>query len=164
MNPSHCGITIGNDSEASLSRNIITGSRYHGIRCTGGKILADSNLVIVNNVILRSSYAGLAIADTARTDIENNIIAENERGVVGFSSDKGKEPSVRLRGENIAYENATQTEGIKMPSELIGLDPQFEDPDSGLFSTTADDAKNMGLTNPADLQALWKKWGEATNR
>ncbi len=204
IKPGHCGITIGGGSSATLTRNTITGSRYHGIRCTGGEIIADSNLVIanknrgfyignksatgtlsnnliidnatginvfanskltiVNNVILRSSYAGLAIADTARTDIENNIIAENERGVVGFSSDKGKEPSIRLRGENIVYGNITQTEGIKLPSELIGLDPQFEDPENGLFSLGADATKGMGLSNPTDMQVLWNKWQEATSR
>ncbi len=203
-NPGHCGITIGNGSSARLNRNVVTGSRYHGIRCTGGEIFADSNLVIanknrgfyignksatgtlsnnlivdnatginvfayskldiLNNVILRSSYAGLALIDTAKLDIENNIIADNERGIVGFSSNKGKEPSVRLRGENIAFGNTTQTEGIKLPSELIGLDPQFEDPDSGLFSTGTSDAKCTGLSSPTEMQMLWNKWKKATTR
>jgi len=203
-NPGHCGITIGNGASAELRRNIVTGSLYHGIRCTGGEIFADSNLVIANknrgfyignksaigtlsnnliidnatginvfanskltianNVILHSTYAGLSISDTAKLGIKNNIIANNERGVVGFSSDKGKEPSVRLRGENIAYGNNTQTEGIKLPSELIGLDPQFEDPDSGLFATGASNAEGMGPTNPTDMQTLWNKWQEATSR
>ena len=201
-NPGHCGITIGADSTGALRRNIVTGSRYHGIRCTGGEIIADSNLIIanrnrgfyignrsatgtlsnnliidnatginvfanseldiINNVILRSSYAGLAIADTADLKIENNIIADNERGVIGFSS--GGTPSVRLRGENIAFSNKTQTEGIKLPSELIGLDPEFKDPESGLFEPTAGKAENMGVTEPEVLQSLWNKWKQATIR
>lgn len=194
IKPGHCGITIGNGSSVELKRNIVSGSRYHGIRCTGGEITADSNLVIANknrgfyignksatgilsnnliidnatginvyafsdlkifnNVILRSSYAGLAIADTATLNIENNIIANNERGAFGFSSEKGKEVSVRLRGENIAYGNTTQTEGIKQPTELAGINPLFRDPDSGLFSSDTD----MGLIAPEELQKLWEKW------
>lgn len=61
------------------------------------------------------------------------------------------------------YDNKAQAEGIKQPSEMIGLDPQFEDPDSGLFTLKASGAKGMGLSNPEALQALWKKWQEATN-
>jgi nitrous oxidase accessory protein NosD len=204
MNPGHCGITIGENSKGTLRRNIVTGSRYHGIRCTGGEINADSNLVVANknrgfyignksatgtlsnnlivdnatgidvfafstldihnNVIVRSSYAGLSLIDTAKVDTENNIFVKNERGVIGYSAEKGKDPGLNLRGENIAYDNATQTEGIKLPSELIGIDPQFEDPDSGLFAAKENAAKEMGLTNPPDLQVLWKTWQAATIR
>ena len=202
MNPGHCGIAIGENSKGILRDNIVTGSRYHGIRCTGGEINADSNLVIANknrgfyignksatgtlsnnliidnatgidvfafskldihnNVIVRSTYTGLSLADTADVDVENNIIVENERGIVGFSADKGKTPSIKLRGENMVYGNTTQSEGIKLPSEMIGLDPQFTDPDAGLFAAGASEAKGMGLTNPADMQTLWKKWQAAT--
>lgn len=194
IKPGHCGITIGGGASATLNRNIVTGSRYHGIRCTGGEIVADSNLIIANrnrgfyignksaigtlsnnliidnatginvfansrltianNVILRSTYAGLSVADIATLNIENNIIANNERGVVGFSSEKGKDPSVRLRGENIAHGNKTQTERIKLPSELAGIDPEFKDPDSGLFAS----GTSMGLTDPNELQTLWSRW------
>jgi len=197
MNPGHCGITVAGSSEVSLTRNIVTGSRYHGIRCTGGEIIADSNLVIanrnrgfylgnksafgtlsnnliidnatginvfansklsiINNVIIGSSYAGLAIIDTATVDFENNVITQNERGVIGFSAVKGETPSIKLRGENIAFDNATQSEGIKLPSELIGVDPQFKDSGSGLFAAEENKAHGMGLTNPEAMQSLWKK-------
>lgn len=204
MNSGHCGITIGDDSEATLQRNIVTGSRYHGIRCTGGEITANSNLIIANrnrgfyignksatgtlsnnlivdnatginvfanskldianNVIVNCNYAGLAIADTSTLNVKNNIIASNERGVIGFSAEKGETPSISLRGENIVYSNTTQSEGIKQPSEMAGLDPQFEDPDAGLFTVSASEAKNMGLANPTDMQLLWNKWKKATGR
>ena len=200
-NPGHCGITIGGGASATLSRNIVTGSRYHGIRCTGGEINADSNLVIANknrgfyignksaigtlsnnliidnatgisvfasseleienNVIHRSARSGLSISDTAKLKVENNIIMNNGLGISGFYTEKGNEPSIKLRGENIAFGNEIQTEGIKLPTELAGIDPQFEDPDSGLFASTADDAKNMGLADPEAIETLWKKWQEA---
>lgn len=199
-NPGHCGITIGGGSKVSLNRNIVTGSRYHGIRCTGGEINADSNLVtanrnrgfylgnksafgtlsnnliidnatginvfansklsIVNNVIIGSTYAGLAIIDTATVDVENNVIVGNERGIIGFTAEKGETPSIKLRGENIAYDNSTQTEGIKLPSELIGIDPEFKNPESGQFAVKESAAKGMGLTDPEALQTLWAKWKE----
>ena len=201
IKPGHCGITVGNGSSANLNRNIVTDSRYHGIRCTGGEIHADSNLIIanknrgfyignksatgtlsnnlivgnatgidvfayskmdiINNVILHSTYTGLALRDTAKVDIENNIIVENERGIVGFPADQGETPSIKLSRENIAYGNATQSEGIKLPSSLIGLNPQFKDPDAGLFATGTNKAKGMGLTNPIEMQALWKKYQDS---
>ena len=204
MNPGHCGITIGDDSSATLKQNIVSGSLYHGIRCTGGKITADSNLVagnknrgfyignksatgtlsnnliinnavginvfansnlkIENNIILRSSYAGLSISDTATLDIENNVIMDNERGVAGFSAEKGKEPLVGLDGRNLIYGNAVESEKIDLSSRTIKIDPQFKDADSGLFTITANDVKGMGLNNPTDMQILWKKWQAAASR
>jgi parallel beta-helix repeat protein len=202
INPGHCGITVGENSSATLKQNIVSGSLYHGIRCTGGKLVADSNLVIgnknrgfyignksavgtlsnnliidngvgidvfanskltiANNLILRSSYAGLSLIDTASLTVENNVIANNERGLIGFSAEKGRDPSINLRGENLIYGNTVQAEKIKLPSKTIESDPQFADADSGLFATTASDAKGMGLSDPTDMQALWKKWQAAT--
>ncbi|MFA6172574.1 MAG: right-handed parallel beta-helix repeat-containing protein [Kiritimatiellales bacterium] len=202
INPGHCGITVGENSSATLKQNIVSGSLYHGIRCTGGKIIADSNLVIgnknrgfyignksavgtlsnnliidngvgidvfansklniANNLILRSSYAGLSLIDTASLTVENNVIVNNERGLVGFSAEKGRDPSINLRGENLIYGNTVQAEKIKLSSKTIESDPQFADAGSGLFATSASDAKGMGLSDPTDMQVLWKKWQAAT--
>ncbi len=198
MNPGRCGITIGGGAKVKLERNIVTGSRYHGIRCTGGEIEAKSNLVvrnknrgfyignksavgeisnnlivdnatginvfaysklaIKNNVIIRSSYAGLSIIDTAKLEVEGNIIVDNEKGLVGFSAEKGKEPSLSIRGKNLVHGNKTDAEKIRLPSKTILDDPQFTAPDAGLFKTNA---KSMGLEDPQALQALWNKWQTA---
>ncbi len=83
MNPGHCGISIGNDSAASLKRNIVTGSRYHGIRCTGGKIEAESNLVVRNKN--RGFYIG---NKSALGKISNNLIADNATGINVFANSK----------------------------------------------------------------------------
>ncbi len=201
MNPGHCGITIGSGAKVELERNIVTGSRYHGIRCTGGTIEAKSNLVVrnknrgfyignksaageisnnlivdnatginvfaysklavENNVILRSSYAGLSVVDTAKLEIEGNIIADNEKGLVGFSAEKGKEPSISINGKNLVYGNKTDAEKIELPAKTIQDDPQFTDPDAGLFKTNT---KDMGLEDPKALQALWNKWQAALDK
>jgi nitrous oxidase accessory protein NosD len=198
INPGHCGISIGNESSGELSRNIITGSRYHGIRCTGGKIVADSNLLIRNknrafyignrsaigeisnnlivdnatginvfayskleinnNVIVRSSYAGLAIADTAKVETEDNIIADNEKGVVGFSSEKDNDPEIDINGKNLIFDNKTAFENADLPSKTIEKDPAFSNPDKGLFKSSVN---GMGLENPEKLQTLWIKWQTA---
>ena len=47
-NPGHCGITAGPESTVSVTGTIVTGSRYHGLRCTGGELNAENNLVIAN--------------------------------------------------------------------------------------------------------------------
>ncbi len=195
LNPGHCGITIGHGSKAALIQNIVTGSGYHGIRCTGGYIEADSNLVIrnrnrgfyignrsaegrlsnnlivensiginvyanseleiVNNVILRSSFAGLSIIETADLEMEHNIVAENEKGVVGFSADKEKEVSVSIDGRNLIHGNKIASENTELPSKTITDAPGFSNPDEGLFKSPVN---RMGLEKPEPLQALWKKW------
>lgn len=198
LNPGHCGITIGSDSSAELTRNIITGSRYHAIRCTGGEIEAHSNLIIrnknrgfyigsksavgeisnnlivdnatginvfayskleiENNVIARSSYAGLAIIDTAKLEIEGNIIVDNEKGFVGFSENKGKELSIPVKGKNLVSGNKIRSENIALPSKTLEEDPAFNNPDEGLFKSAVG---GMGLEDPAALQELWIKWQAA---
>lgn len=198
LNPGHCGITIGNGSEGVLERNIVAGSRFHAIRCTGGKIVAESNLVIrnknrgfyignrsaigtiannlvidnatginvfansrleiKNNVIARSSYAGLCIADTAKLEPSGNIIANNEKGVVGFSEEKGKAVNVSIAGKNLVHGNKTETEAASLSSNTVMDDPKFKDAAAGLFKTTIN---GMGLDEPATLHALWTKWQAA---
>ncbi len=203
-NPGHCGITIGEYSSAILKYNIITGSHYHAVRCTGGKIIANANLImdnknrgfyignkssagtlsnnlminnsigisvfansnmkIENNIILRSGYAGLSLSDTATLDMKDNMIINNERGVTGFSEEKDKEPSVKVTGKNLIYGNTVECEKAELSSRTIRIDPLLNDADSGLFAATADGAKDAGLSDPSELQMLWKKWKAATSR
>jgi nitrous oxidase accessory protein NosD len=83
MNPGHCGITIGNGSKVELTRNIITGSRYHGIRCTGGEITAQSNLVI------RNKNRGFYIGNKSSLGVlSNNLIVDNATGINVFAHSK----------------------------------------------------------------------------
>lgn len=201
MNPGHCGITIGQDSKGELKRNIVTGSRYHAIRCTGGEINAEHNLVIRNknrgfyignrsalgklsnnlivdnatginvygnskmeignNVIVRSSYAGLSIIDTAKLDIEGNIISDNEKGVVGFSAEKGKNANVKVSGANVVSGNKVESEQANLPSKTKNTDPGFKDAGSGLFRS---ETKGMGLDDPEAMQTLWNKWQAALDK
>ena len=79
-NPGHCGITGGPDSTLHVARTIVTGSRYHGIRCTGGELTAEHNLVIANKN--RGFYLG---NKPARGAIRENVIRDNGSGISAFS-------------------------------------------------------------------------------
>lgn len=199
--PGHCGITVGGGAKVGMARNIVTGSSFHGIRCTGGKIEAESNWVagnknrgfyignksaighisnnviidngtgidvfaqsgidVENNVIMRSAYAGLSIADTAKVETEGNMIVDNEAGILGFSSEEGKETRISLNDKNLLFGNKLESENIKLPSKTLREDPRFEDPENGNFATPV---KEMGLEEPAELQTLWEKWQAALEK
>lgn len=78
--PGHCGITVGRDSTVKVIRNVVTGSRFHGIRCTGGTLVARDNLVIKNSN--RGIYLG---NNSASGEVINNLIVDNETGISAFA-------------------------------------------------------------------------------
>jgi hypothetical protein len=78
--PGHCGITAGPESTVHVARTIVTGSRYHGLRCTGGELNAENNLVIANKN--RGFYLG---NKSARGTIRDNAIIGNGTGISAFA-------------------------------------------------------------------------------
>ena len=77
--PGHCGITVGNGGKLEVTGNIVTGSEFHAIRCTGGELIAKNNLIIANKN--RGFYLG---NKAARGEIRNNAIVGNGTGISGF--------------------------------------------------------------------------------
>ena len=77
--PGHCGITVGNSGKLEITGNIVTGSEFHAIRCTGGEFIAKNNLIIANKN--RGFYLG---NKAARGEIINNAIIGNGTGISGF--------------------------------------------------------------------------------
>lgn len=61
----------------------MTGSGYHGIRCTGGEIMAEGNLLIRNRN--RGFYIGNRSANGM---LKNNLVVENGVGVSVFGRSK----------------------------------------------------------------------------
>ncbi len=98
--PGHCGITVGNDSEAEVVRCVVAGSLFHGLRCTGGVLKAHDNLVIKNKN--RGFYLGNR---SARGEIRNNVILGNATGLSGF-----------------AQSEVTVANNVILDSEFAGLD------------------------------------------
>ena len=80
MNPGHHGIMVGNDCEVEITGNIVTGSRYHGVRCTGGTLTVKDNLIINNRD--RGIYLG---NKPVQGEVSNNAIVGNGKGISSFS-------------------------------------------------------------------------------
>jgi hypothetical protein len=78
--PGRAGITAGPDSVVTVSRCIVGGSGFHGIRCTGGTLNATDNLVVSNKN--RGFYLGNKSASGL---IRNNMIVGNATGISGFA-------------------------------------------------------------------------------
>ncbi len=78
--PGHSGITDGPDCSVEVVRCLVAGSDYHGVRCTGGVLIASDNLVIRNKN--RGFYLGNKNATGA---IRNNVILGNGTGISGFA-------------------------------------------------------------------------------
>lgn len=79
VRPGHCGITVGNGGKLEVTGNIVTGSEFHAIRCTGGELIAKNNLIVANKN--RGFYLG---NKAARGEIKENAILRNGTGISGF--------------------------------------------------------------------------------
>jgi nitrous oxidase accessory protein NosD len=197
LNPGHCGATVYSGSKIDVARNIVTGSGYHGLRCTGGALFAHDNLIIKNknrgiylgnksasgkvsnnvimsngtgisafaqtdvaienNLILNSSYAGLGTRDSCPLKVRNNIFQENTRGIVVFAEAGRNQVTLE---QNSFWKNETDTENVDRPRNSVIVDPRFEAPERGDFSSQADELKTnkQGLSNPSVFRDLWQKW------
>jgi len=81
MNPGHCGIMVGNDCEVEIVGNVVTGSRYHGVRCSGGTLIVKDNLIVGNRN--RGIYLG---NKSALGEVSNNVVVNNGTGISSFAS------------------------------------------------------------------------------
>jgi prepilin-type processing-associated H-X9-DG protein len=85
MDCGHQGITLYAGAKAQIIRNVITGSRYHAVRSTGGTLFMKDNLIINN--ANRGVYLG---NKSARGTISNNVIMGNGTGISSFAESKVK--------------------------------------------------------------------------
>ncbi|MHC4418441.1 MAG: right-handed parallel beta-helix repeat-containing protein, partial [Planctomycetota bacterium] len=76
----HQGISLYEAAKVRIERNIVAGSKYHGVRSTGGTLFMKDNLIINNDN--RGVYLG---NKSARGIISNNVIMGNECGISGFA-------------------------------------------------------------------------------
>jgi hypothetical protein len=100
VNPGHCGVTVFEGSTLDVARNVITGSAYHGVRCTGGTLTAHDNLIVANKN--RGVYLG---NKSARGKVSNNVILGNATGISAFA------------GTDVTIEN-----NLLLDSSFAGLD------------------------------------------
>jgi nitrous oxidase accessory protein NosD len=100
VNPGHCGISVFSGSKLEVSRCIVTGSEFHGLRSTGGTLIAHDNLIVKNKN--RGVYLG---NKSAHGKLSNNVIAENGTGISAFA------------GSDVAIEN-----NVIVGNSYAGLD------------------------------------------
>lgn len=94
VNSGHCGLTALKGAELTVRRNLFTGSAYHGLRCTGGTLHAEDNLIIANrnrgiyvgnraahgsirNNLILGNASGISVFGGSDTEIRNNVILDN---------------------------------------------------------------------------------------
>jgi beta-lactamase regulating signal transducer with metallopeptidase domain len=80
MDSGHQGIMLYAGATAEVIGNVVTGSRYHAVRSTGGTLNMTDNLIINN--ANRGVYLG---NKSARGIISNNVIIGNGTGISGFA-------------------------------------------------------------------------------
>ncbi len=80
MGSGHQGISLYSGATAEIVGNVVTGSKYHAVRSTGGTLNMKDNLIIKN--ANRGVYLG---NKSARGTIANNVIIGNGTGISGFA-------------------------------------------------------------------------------
>jgi nitrous oxidase accessory protein NosD len=100
VNPGHCGISVFSGSKLEVSRCIVTGSKFHGLRSTGGTLIAHDNLIVNNKN--RGVYLG---NKSAHGKLSNNVIQGNATGISAFA------------GSDVAIEN-----NVIVGNSYAGLD------------------------------------------
>jgi beta-lactamase regulating signal transducer with metallopeptidase domain len=80
MDSGHQGISLYTGSTAEIAGNVVTGSKYHAVRSTGGTLNMTDNLIINN--ANRGVYLGNR---SAGGTISNNVIIGNGTGISGYA-------------------------------------------------------------------------------
>lgn len=196
----HQGVILYSGAEATVERNIITGSKFHAVRSTGGKLTMKDNLIInnsnrgvylgnkscsgsitnnllignasgidgmsackfkvANNVILKSTYAAIAVRPYSMLDIQNNVISDGPRGVI-VHQEEGKSDPVRSQiGKNLLWKNQTDFENCDSP-DTIKQEPDFIEPGNGNFKLADTAFEGIGLSDPKVIFDLWQKYKES---
>ena len=196
----HQGVILYSGAQALIQRNIITGSKYHAVRTTGGKLIMKDNLIInnsnrgvylgnksgsgeivnnllignasgidgmsackfkvANNVIMKSTYAAIAVRPYSMLDIQNNVITGNPRGII-VHQEEGKSDPVRSQiGKNLLWKNQTDFENCDSPDTII-QEPDFIEPGNGNFKLADTAFEGIGLSDPKVIFDLWQKYKES---
>jgi beta-lactamase regulating signal transducer with metallopeptidase domain/nitrous oxidase accessory protein NosD len=101
MDCGHQGIINYTGATLHVERNVITGSKFHAVRCTGGTLHVKDNLLInnanrgiylgnrsgsgtiTNNLIINNAV-GIGAFASAKYEISNNVIADSSYSGIGM--------------------------------------------------------------------------------
>lgn len=101
MNCGHQGIINYSGATLHVERNVITGSKFHAVRCTGGTLHVKDNLLIdnanrgiylgnrsgsgtVTNNLIINNAVGIGAFASAKYEIKNNVIADSSYSGIGM--------------------------------------------------------------------------------
>jgi len=85
MDSGHQGISLYSGATAEIVGNVVTGSKYHAVRSTGG------NLNMTDNLIINNANRGVYLGNkSASGTISNNVIIGSGTGISGFAQSKVK--------------------------------------------------------------------------
>jgi hypothetical protein len=97
-----------------VARTIITGSRFHGVRCTGGELNVHDNIIIANKN--RGVYLGNKSASGA---IANNVIQDNGSGISAFAESDVKVHNNVIAGNEFAGVDMRNTCRLDVDKNLL---------------------------------------------
>ncbi|MBN2456554.1 MAG: right-handed parallel beta-helix repeat-containing protein [Sedimentisphaerales bacterium] len=152
INNANRGVYLGNKTaKGTISNNIIIANG------TGISAFARSRVIIANNIIADSSYAGIGFRDSCGLQIRNNIFKGNQRGWIMFKEGERNNNGCQ---RNTFWQNKVDAENFQKTGNSILADPGFVDSENGDFSLKPGPAleHKQGLTNPQILKILWEKW------
>ncbi|MCF7956118.1 MAG: right-handed parallel beta-helix repeat-containing protein [Phycisphaerae bacterium] len=150
VNNANRGVYLGNRTGSGrVANNVLIGN---GVGISG---FASANVIVENNVILKSQYAAIAMRGSCRLKINDNIIQDNPTGVIVYS-DNGENNNTLL--QNTFYNNKENTKDIKIPANTIIADPLFKDAKNGDLSLKSGKAleNKQGLMDHSKIEKLWK--------
>ena len=147
----HQGIMLYSGATVKIVGNVVTGSKYHAVRSTGGTLHVKDNLIINN--ANRGIYLG---NKSAAGTITNNVIIGNATGIGGFARSK-----VQI-ANNVIADSAYAGIGMRESCSLLVKDNIFRGNRRGwvMFKDGAKGAntvhKNTFWQNEADAENLDK--------
>ena len=157
MDSGHQGIMLYAGATAGVIGNVITGSKYHAVRSTGGTLNMTDNLIINN--ANRGVYLG---NKSARGIIANNVIIGNGTGISGFARS-----NVKVQN-NVIADSRYAGIGIRDSCSLTIRDNIFQDNERGWILFKEDDRngntidKNTFWHNKVETEDLDKAAGSIT--
>lgn len=147
--PGHCGATVFADSTLHVSRCVVARSGYHGLRATGGTLVATDNLIVSNEN--RGVYLG---NKSATTTIRNNAFVNNVTGISGFARSNGEIARNVFLGSEFAAIDARDSCGLTIQHNIFQNNERgfalFEE--SGRNQVTL--ADNTFWNNVADTEGI----------
>jgi beta-lactamase regulating signal transducer with metallopeptidase domain/protocatechuate 3,4-dioxygenase beta subunit len=148
MDSGHQGIMLYAGATAEITGNVVTGSRFHAVRSTGGTLNMTDNLIINN--ANRGVYLG---NKSASGTISNNVIIGNGTGISGFARSNVKVEN------NVIADSSYAGIGMRDSCSLTIRDNIFQGNERGWILFKEGDRNS----NTIDKNTFWRNKVETEN-